>query len=630
MRDIGEDDFDFPDTQGVGAEERKDGDSFMTFEEAEILTAQVAEMELRLQTQALRHQSSFDEQNRINRDALSEIRILRDSVSKNPVLVAPPKPLSKFVLQSEVDEIFEASVPGRTIFPQLKALQYPNEHKNASAYERVLVCLLEKGMILPILRFVGPDGKSSCDAEHISFENLMSPTSLYVVVSSHADQSSELVLLSSSFHGASEKVAFEPFEKEYSVLVLSPVTINTRLPPTATKVLSSLHIVPMAPSQLRQSSLKRSFNSVAAGGVSSELSRGAEVREVTAAPFLRAIHNNSVLFNVLVGPLGDVTSGQFFCNLRNHNSNARAGLLTLPILNADHHQQFFLGFRWDIEPHLSSVGSGKKLDGCHLSLLMPQTGGYFHVFKSYVDIVSAIKNLQDICVCLFGENPKSSTAFFSIIFKSLIDALDSTDPKESLHELTGNFLVWKVSELLVKWSRLYSSASLAQAPMHMFFTANVEALAFNPTDWLDQSTRVCRRYVPVQVVIPPVVVSKNPSQQSSATTGVQKKRKQPLSGVKSVAEPNKKSKSYSSSVSTVPSGSDSKSSKYICLTDFLTKQNPSKFPPCGKKHCNLLHMEKPSKGGLSDMHRAELIASSTKLRGGQQASEINAFIAAIA
>lgn len=116
MRDIGEDDFDFPDTQGVGAEERKDGDSFMTFEEAEILTAQVAEMELRLQTQALRHQSSFDEQNRINRDALSEIRILRDSVSKNPVLVAPPKPLSKFVLQSEVDEIFEASVPGRTIF----------------------------------------------------------------------------------------------------------------------------------------------------------------------------------------------------------------------------------------------------------------------------------------------------------------------------------------------------------------------------------------------------------------------------------------------------------------------------------------------------------------------------------
>jgi len=44
MRDIGEDDFDFPDTQGFGAEERKDGDSFMTFEEAEILTAQVVEI----------------------------------------------------------------------------------------------------------------------------------------------------------------------------------------------------------------------------------------------------------------------------------------------------------------------------------------------------------------------------------------------------------------------------------------------------------------------------------------------------------------------------------------------------------------------------------------------------------
>lgn len=562
--------------------------------------------------------------------ALAEIQRLRDlsivGVGPNPVApllpALPSSSVTRLVSDDELDRLFGEGVDASQLFHSYAELEFPSDEPKSKFYERVVVADLCRGMILVPLRFAVPPIGSSAGTT-VSFSNLLSPQSFYVVTAVHSDRSSDLVLLCSSLVSVEESAAFGPHLDNKTVLVLSASAIDSnRIPEVGRAALSKLHIVPIAPSSsIRSASGLKSLSSSVTGTTVGEVSRGAEVREAQAAPFKRAIHNDMGLFRTLTGPLMDISSGIFLSNIR--NNNVKAGLFKLPIMNADHYL-FFLQFRWTAEPYLASAASTKKLDSCHLSLLMPLTAsGNFHVFSSWLDITTAIRNLRDLCICVFNENPKVAP-FYSIIFSNIFMALEDTTPKDSLHDLPTSFLVWKVSSLFVEWSRLFSDARYMNVSFEVFKALNLEVLEVDAGAWQEENGRFCKRYTPQQLSVSDASGKGNGSgSANTAAEGSKKKRKSPSKVSSDNNAASKKSRPADVKGKS-PSG------KYICLNDFLSKQDSVRFTKCKKgDQCNLKHIPKPAAGAFSDSDKAELITTCTKTRG-KDAPELIRFIQSIA
>jgi len=230
-----------------------------------------------------------------------------------------------------------------------------------------------------------------------------------------------------------------------------------------------------------------------------------------------------------------------------------------------------------------------------------------------VDIALALTHLEIACVELFQES--ESRPFFGKIFVPLQRLLANTGVMNSVQSIHIDFLVWRISKILVQWALLYTdeSKALANATFAAFLEENEAVLTFKPSDVKDDFARADMKFLPRQnhgakrgghhaaVHAPALRLS---PQKRKATADVPPGPK----GAKS-------QKPAAGGGLPKPLTPPPAKGKYICAGDLLHRVDPVTYLPCKKSsdECNQRHIQIPS--ALPARDREELITSITRMQG---------------
>lgn len=523
-------------------------------------------------------------------------------------------------IDSELTDLLLGGIPASPLFPSFPELVVPDTlSPQARSFERTGLSALRRGFVVPRLRFA--------DDFHPSFAELDGFEALYVVVVVHPDGSADLSRLSlypqyalGSHPTSPAWASFSAPLEDRSILVMSAFVLDSlRLPSDARAALALLRIAPCAPSMTRPTPPDLP---PAVGSHSSDASRGSQLREFAAAPLKRALHGDVSVFSSLVGPSGDISSKMFLNNLRNLQTSAQ--LHRLPFFSPDNLESF-ITFRWGKELSFTS----RKADVCHLSLFrLPDTQGNVLPFRSVYDINTALLNLESACVTLFLE--RSDRPFFSRIFVQLQKRYHCMDMNLSVSSLNIDFLVWKLSEILVRWSSLFLTELFANAPFAEFLDANVAILDFDPLLLKSQAVTVDPRLLPRQYGASDFFLPRRPSEVSAGGSFRSPSSKRPPPTGSS--PPAKTPKVPSPAPGAPPSTSPSSKGKYICVTDHCHQFDPVTFSACPRgASCSLRHEPKPSSGRIAPAVRTELLTSVAAMRNlpGSKRSQLTAFLSGL-
>jgi hypothetical protein len=462
------------------------------------------------------------------------------------------------------------------------------------SFELSSISSLRKGYIVPVLR---------CTEVPPTFASVEGFAAFYVVAAIHEDGTIDFSLLADCRpHGLLPPpplhawLVFHPPLPDRAVPVMSGHVIALdRLPPEVRSALTARRVSPCAPS------LSRGTSALETPPPASDLTRGSILREIAAAPLRRALHGDAATFQALVGPSGDISSKMFLNNLR--NSQTSSALQRLPFLQPDNLEPF-LTFRWGRELTFTS----KKADVCHLALFRAvDARSSIQPFRSPYDIASALNNLELACCTLFHESPHRH--FFVEIFQPLQRLLRNRDLLTSLSAVPIDFLVWRISGVLVQWSLLYTTEAYASMPFEAFLAHNVSALSLDSVGIRAEAVTLDTRLLPRQYGD-----SSNPSASASSTlpggSTPANSRKRALS--RAASSPSPSTRSATSPAPTPPStpGASSKG-KYLCIADQCNMYDAASYPPCprGPSACHQIHAPKPPSGKITPAARAELIAS---------------------
>ena len=509
-------------------------------------------------------------------------------------------------VDADLIELLEGGADANPLFPSF--LGTPSSR----SFELSSLSSLRRGFVVPFLRYA---------EDPPSFSSLTGINGFYAVSTVQADGSADLVLLVDRRplhlhreHPLPSWVVFNsPLEVRRIPTMSGQIIDMGQLPVDVRSALSARRIVPCAPSSTRLPSVSDP------PPLSSDITRGAQLREIASAPLRRALHGDSALFNSLVGPSGDVTSKTFMNNLRNMQTSSV--LSRLPFFHPDH-LECFLAFRWGRE----LCFSGKKAEVCHLALFRAfNSKGEIQPFHSPFDLCLALENLQTACVTLFGES--AHRPFFATLFLPLQQLLRSRDLLTSLSAVPIDFLVWRLSGVLVQWSALFNTDSFANMPFDAFFAHNVSALHLDQTAVRLEVITLDPRLLPRQYGSLHST-ARSPTPSVPVTGGSPAgARKRPAT--RDVTSPAKASKP--STASPIPVASSpvvASKGKYLCVADQCNAYDSVTYPPCPRgSACPQRHEPKPSDGRMLPASRAELITSvaSMKHLAGAKKAQLTAF-----
>jgi|APCry1669189070_1035195.scaffolds.fasta_scaffold02226_1 hypothetical protein len=532
------------------------------------------------------------------------------------------------------DMLHGESLPAEPYFEEYLELVFPNAHQRSGNLDRCLVSALKVGFILPILDFHSSipsfDSYAGAHAYYVvvSVNDLDGYTDLYRVAEYRLDSNgsvfaSPLWLTFSPPHNSAPR----------SVIVVSNVVASTsRLPLGVRQALKDLFSL----------TAKGPTNSSSVGStssLSSDKSRASELRELSAAPLLRALHNDTAKFGLLVGPTKDVRDKSFLFSLRNRYSSSILQSIPL-VMNVDH-LELFVTFKWSRELAMTN----KKAECIHLQLFKPlSTNGHVTPFTSLKEIMDALHLLETACIAFFLD--ERDLGFYGQVFYTLHRKLQNRELTYSISALPVDFLIYKISQLLIEWADLYGNPSTRHLDKDSFQALNVATLNFDPLSWRQEANNIPLDLLPRQFG----------STTSSSSFSSQKKhfanKKRSKSGAFPDLPPAKKSASLEGisrgannkrSVPKPPTAPDvpgshsssatPSSGKYICVADFLNKQRPSEYPACRLgSECKKRHVPKPAAGQFAAKDKAELLTSISRLShlSGDQKAAFSAIIQAVA
>jgi hypothetical protein len=459
-------------------------------------------------------------------------------------------------------------------------------------FELSPISALRKGFIVPVLR---------CAANPPTFESIDALSAFYVVGAVHEDGVVDLSLVADCRpHGLLPLaplhawLVFHPPLPARSIPVMAGNVLTMELlPPEVRAALTARRISACAPSSPRALILND------ANSHSTDVSRGSLLREIAAAPLRRALHGDVAMFHAMVGPSGDISSKQFLNTLRNLQTSSV--LHRLPFLQPDH-LEAFLTFRWGRELSFAS----KKAEACHLALFRAvDARGAIQPFRSAYDVATALNHLELACYTLFRETVHRP--FFVTIFQPLQRLMRSRDLLTSLSAVPIDFLVWKISGLLVEWSLLYTLEAYASMSFEAFLAQNVAVLFLDPQAVRAEVVTLDMKLLPRQYGDSSSSSGSGSSSQTVLSSPASA-RKRSFSKVRGTSSPSAPSTGPNTS-SSVAASAPTKG-KYHCIADQCHMYDPVTYPACPRgSDCRQIHAPKPTSGKIAGGVRAELIAS---------------------
>lgn len=533
------------------------------------------------------------------------------------------------------DMLHGESSPAESYFAEFPELVFPNSHSRSGNLDRCLVSNLKVGFVLPILDF---------KLKTPSFEHYAGALAYYVVVSvNELDGFIDLYRVAEYRRNADKSVFASP-----QWLTFSPP--QNSIPRTVIVVSHLIASTNKLPLGVRLA-LKDNFSLTAKGPTvtaitssstsnMSDKSRAAELRELAAAPLMRALHFDSASFARLVGPTSDVRDKSFLFSLRNRYSSSI--LQSLPIVQNVDHLELFVTFKWSRELSMTS----KKAECCHLQLFKPaDVAGNVTPFLSLIEIMDALQMLEQSCVDFFLD--EKHMGFFGQVFYALHRKLQSREIDSCISALPVDFIVYKISQLLIDWADLYGHPNTRFLNRDTFLELNIATLNFDPIAWRQEATNIPIDLLPKQFGTMRSPVSSTfkrgnnnkkrlLSRPSSSSEGLPHKKPASAETLKGTSSKKSGPKIVAAAVSgssTTAASSQPPSGKYICVADFIHKQRPGDFQPCRLgADCTKRHIPKPASGSFAPKDKAELL---TSIRGLNHVSmdrkaELTAVIQAVA
>ena len=515
-----------------------------------------------------------------------------------------------FLSETEKREMAEVeSFPAETYFEEFTELVFPSAHSRSGILDRCPVSHLRVGFLLPILNFKD---------DVPSFDTYLGVHAYYVVISVN------------DFGGSVDLSRVAEYRRNADGSVFaSPAWLSfaPSFSSSSRTVIVVSHLVASTPQRLPfgvRQSLKDNFALTAKGPssstglissslasiVESDKNRAAVLRELAAAPLLRALHNAYDRFARLVGPTKDVRDKSFLVSLRNRFNSST--VQSLPVTQSLEHLELFVTFKWSRELSMPN----KKAECCHLQLFKPlDSSGNVTPFTDIKDIGDALQMLESACIdCFLDER---DMGFYGQAFYTLHRRIASREINSCLSALPVNFLIYKVSQLLLDWAELFIHPDTRFLPRDRFLELNMQTLNFDPLAWRQEATNIPSDLLPkqfgLQLSAPNNKRNSNNKRRSSGRASSEAPpAKKSEGGVKGHSKKGHKTPSATTTGLGLPAygfqPSAGTAGKYICVTDFVHKQRPSDFPSCRSgSDCSKRHIPKPASGQFAAKDKAEVL-----------------------
>jgi hypothetical protein len=271
-----------------------------------------------------------------------------------------------------------------------------------------------------------------------------------------------------------------------------------------------------------------------------------------------------------------------------------------------------LGFNFCVA--LDYSGKDNKLDAINLYAFATELAQ----FENIHDIRKALETMKRTYMLVMMEDNRCAHPHWGRIFNKLLDQLQEIDPCLSIEDLSITYVAWKFNSLLTAWAAFYKGGMHATKTQEAFTKINEDLLQFNPAEWINQGTMMCKTKIPPQKVPP----KKQPEDRNA------KRRQQPVppstaDGGKRKRQRNKNQPQTQASAPKAPvapaqppaQAPASTPSQDICVRNLFHTAAATLFPGTCKTGCKRNHNPRLRNGKLSAADKGAVKASLDAMTG---------------
>jgi len=376
--------------------------------------------------------------------------------------------------------------------------------------DRIQISSLQPSMLAPILVF-------NCKDDEVDWSYLQPlVAAVYAVIADGRDGVTNLMLVyaEQEYSDADQYPLCLTFEctaesAASTILVYSDLTISSHAMDPAVRQAIALKgilnpIAPSTPCSSRITTVQVSTNGV-------PVERTTHGKNSTEwIPLRRALHGDKSKITFFTRGEADakITGNAAILTRIRNQGKGTLRLMSLPVMQAPLLVKL-LTMTFCVTIDFTGTSANRTPDALHICMFMesPSPGAYFK-FTTTKELIEMFDNMERVTMSIFQEKYGDPNPHYSRIFLGIKDSLRDDDPDTGVQHCNINYQVWKIEEIVVSWSEIYSNEDYANMSRPDFLALNIKILSINKDKWRKDHGEYDKSRIPAQI-ISSGVISKN-------------------------------------------------------------------------------------------------------------------------
>jgi hypothetical protein len=373
--------------------------------------------------------------------------------------------------------------------------------------DRIQISSLQPSMLAPILVF-------NCKDDEVDWSYLQPlVAAVYAVIADGRDGVTNLMLVyaEQEYSDADQYPLCLTFEctaesAASTILVYSDLTISSHaMDPAVRQAIALKGILnPIAPSTPCSSRI--TTVQVGTNGVPVErTTNGKHSTEWT--PLRRALHGDKSKITFFTKGEADarITGNAAILTRIRNQGKGTLRLMSLPVMQAPLLVKL-LTMTFCVTIDFTGTSANRTPDALHICMFMesPSPGTYFK-FTTSKELIEMFDNMERVTMSIFQEKYGDPNPHYSRIFLGIKDTLRDDDPDTGVQHCNINYQVWKIEEIVVAWSEIYSKEDYENMSRPDFLALNIKILSIDKAKWRKDNGEYDKSRIPAQILGPPTV-----------------------------------------------------------------------------------------------------------------------------
>ena len=426
-------------------------------------------------------------------DAAAKSNAMANRSAANSVLLGSSRPsmFSGLAIASGFDYLYEHK---ELLVPDAK---YPESR----FLDRIQISSLQPSMLAPILVF-------NCKDDEVDWSYLQPlVAAVYAVIADGRDGVTNLMLVyaEQAYSDADQYPLCLSFEcsaesAASTILVYSDLTITSHAIDPAIRQAIALKgisnpIAPSTPCSSRITTVQVGTNGVPVERI------GSSKNSAEWIPLRRALHGDKSKIAFFTRGESDAKiSGNtaILTRIRNQGKGTQR-LMSLPVMQATLLVKL-LTMTFCVTLDFTVTSANRTPDALHICMFMESPGpGTYFKFTTTREIIEMFDNMEKVTMSIFQEKYGDPNPHYSRIFLGIKDSLRDEDPDTGIQHCNINYQVWKIEEIVVTWSEIYSNEEYASMSRADFLALNIKILSINKDKWRKDHGEYDRSRIPAQI-----------------------------------------------------------------------------------------------------------------------------------